>query len=112
MFPMNGNPRISKGPGGTAARHIQTRRSGALLGALVAALTGLCPLALVLATADCGGRAAATSCEYAARDYPLGASFTAVDGCNRCTCSADGVACTEIACAPGQPDGGGCTYNG
>jgi len=39
--------------------------------------------------------------------YPPGATFTAPDGCNTCTCGEDGaVACTEMACVEGCDYGG------
>jgi hypothetical protein len=31
-----------------------------------------------------------------------GASAKAIDGCNTCTCTEDGIACTEIACNAGE----------
>ena len=46
-------------------------------------------------------------CDYNGVHYAAGASFQASDGCNKCTCSADGsVACTEIACPAGATCGG------
>jgi eight-cysteine-cluster-containing protein len=41
--------------------------------------------------------------------YNVGDSFPSPDGCNSCTCTAQGIACTARACAPG---GGTCTLNG
>jgi hypothetical protein len=39
------------------------------------------------------------SCTYDGQVYPVGASFPSTDGCNTCTCSADGtVGCTDKAC--------------
>src|SRR4051812_28969368 len=58
------------------------------------------------------------------RTFAPGDHFSAIDGCNACTCSEGNlIACTEIACADGGPqqiDGGsgsleagpGCTYDG
>jgi len=40
-----------------------------------------------------------TSCTYEGNVVAIGATFPAVDGCNTCTCSADGaVACTGNSC--------------
>lgn len=39
--------------------------------------------------------------------YEVGDTFKAPDGCNDCTCTAEGIACTKKACtSPGNP---GCT---
>jgi pacifastin inhibitor LCMII len=44
-------------------------------------------------------------CVYDGMTYEIGDSFPADDGCNTCSCDADGsVACTEMAC--------GCDYAG
>jgi hypothetical protein len=32
--------------------------------------------------------------------YKVGDSFPSTDGCNQCSCTAQGIACTEKACAP------------
>jgi hypothetical protein len=40
-------------------------------------------------------------CGYCAPDcggHELGESWPAEDGCNTCTCTEEGVACTELAC--------------
>lgn len=37
-------------------------------------------------------------CDYDGHHYALGASFPANDGCNGCSCTANGVACTVMAC--------------
>lgn len=37
-------------------------------------------------------------CRYAGRTYGLHATFTSSDGCNTCTCTEHGVACTDRAC--------------
>ncbi len=40
-----------------------------------------------------------TVCPYGGKTYTIGASFPSTDGCNTCTCSANGaVACTLMAC--------------
>lgn len=41
--------------------------------------------------------------------YSIGQTFKSLDGCNDCSCTAQGITCTEKACAPG---GGGCGYLG
>lgn len=43
------------------------------------------------------------------RECALGQRCPAPDGCNTCTCTTQGLACTEIACVDGGPprDGGG-----
>lgn len=41
-----------------------------------------------------------------ANAYQVGAQFTSPDGCNTCTCTAQGIACTERACS--SPPSGGC----
>jgi hypothetical protein len=41
---------------------------------------------------------------YGGRTYVVGESFPATDGCNSCSCTAQGVACTALACVP--TDGG------
>lgn len=43
--------------------------------------------------------------------YNLGDTFKSPDGCNDCSCSAQGILCTLRACAP-APGGGTCSYNG
>lgn len=40
--------------------------------------------------------------------YAIGDTFKSQDDCNDCSCTAQGIACTERACAP-APGGGGCT---
>ena len=60
-------------------------------------------LAVLLALlAGCGDDGGAQRCEYRGMTYALGESFPAGDGCNACTCTADGASCTERAC----PDAG------
>lgn len=38
-------------------------------------------------------------CVYGGTRYDIGARFSSTDGCNTCACTANGAACTEIACA-------------
>jgi hypothetical protein len=40
--------------------------------------------------------------------FKLGDTFKSPDGCNDCSCTAQGIACTLRACAP-APGGGACT---
>ena len=40
--------------------------------------------------------------------YALGDSFKSQDGCNDCSCTAQGITCTLRACAP-APGGGACS---
>ncbi|HEX5064186.1 MAG TPA: hypothetical protein VFV99_32655 [Kofleriaceae bacterium] len=50
---------------------------------------------------DDGGSGAV--CSYNGHDYSIGDVFPSGDGCNSCSCTASGVACTARACAD---DGG------
>lgn len=45
-----------------------------------------------------------------ATTYKVGDTFKSPDGCNDCSCSAQGIMCTQRACAPAG--GGSCTYGG
>ena len=47
------------------------------------------------------------ACRYGARELAIGERIPDVDGCNTCSCSASGLACTELACAPS-----GCMVDG
>lgn len=38
------------------------------------------------------------ACEYDGVSYEVGDSFPSNDGCNTCSCTEQGVACTEMAC--------------
>lgn len=40
----------------------------------------------------------ASGCEYGGKRYPVGASFPDSAGCNQCTCTEQGVACTKRVC--------------
>ena len=43
-------------------------------------------------------------CVYGPGEYAAGESFPALDGCNTCTCEADGaVSCTDFPCGPDAP---------
>lgn len=50
----------------------------------------------------------AGACTYGGKSYAEGANFPSSDGCNTCSCSGGGVACTRRACfpdaGPAQPD--------
>jgi hypothetical protein len=59
---------------------------------------------LCLAGAGCSSSSPSAACSYGGKSYAAGQSFPSADGCNSCSCSANGgVACTERACLP---DGG------
>ena len=40
------------------------------------------------------------SCAYAGTNHPIGTKFPSTDGCNNCTCTVSGIACTDAACPP------------
>jgi hypothetical protein len=55
------------------------------------------------------GAGAKDGCSYAGETYPPGTSFPSEDGCNTCSCMANGtVACTARACAEGGAPGMSC----
>ncbi|MCA9679126.1 MAG: hypothetical protein KC464_29120, partial [Myxococcales bacterium] len=56
-------------------------------------------IGVMAVVAGCGGDDGGAPCSYGGRTYPVGAVFPAGDGCNSCSCTASGVACTELACA-------------
>jgi hypothetical protein len=60
------------------------------------------------AVSTSGGGAIATPSPSAT--YKVGDTFKSPDGCNECSCTAQGIACTLRACAPAA--GGACTYGG
>ena len=45
-------------------------------------------------------------------EYKVGDTFPSLDGCNTCSCTAEGILCTERACAPADGGSGSCTYGG
>ncbi len=47
-----------------------------------------------------GGDAAAKTCTVDGVTHDVGSSFPSSDGCNTCSCTTGGVACTLRACAP------------
>lgn len=54
---------------------------------------------LLVLLAACGDDGGSTACTYNGHGYTLGDVFPTGDGCNSCSCSTSGVACTELACA-------------
>lgn len=46
-----------------------------------------------------------------AGEYKVGDSFKSLDACNDCTCTEQGIVCTERACAPVDGGGAGCAFN-
>lgn len=53
-----------------------------------------------------GAEVCQPGCDYDGVHYDIGETFPAGDGCNTCTCTANGVpACTKIACPVGEPCG-------
>ena len=44
--------------------------------------------------------------------YKVGDTFPSLDGCNSCACTAQGIACTQLACAPADGGTGTCAYGG
>jgi hypothetical protein len=57
---------------------------------------------------DAGTDIAMPRCQYNGTLYFLNETFSSADGCNTCSCTASGVACTDKACFDGGPsfDGG------
>ncbi len=50
---------------------------------------------------DAGGTCYPIVCKYNGKGYIAGEGFPATDGCNKCSCRADGnVLCTKMACPP------------
>lgn len=47
-----------------------------------------------------GSAGTSGDCSHDGKTYALGEQFASSDGCNSCTCSEAGVACTERACLP------------
>jgi hypothetical protein len=66
-----------------------------------------------LGNAGTAGGSSTSGCDVSGTHYAIGARFPAPDGCNTCTCSAGGGACTERACAPtcGGLTGAACPPN-
>jgi hypothetical protein len=64
---------------------------------------GLFVLMLAGASLGAGCSGSAGTCSYGGKAYEHGKSFPADDGCNTCSCTATGVACTLRAC---QSDAG------
>lgn len=53
---------------------------------------------------DGGAKDGGAACSYNGKTYALGASFTCSDGCNTCTCTANGIAGTAKACVDASAD--------
>ncbi len=64
------------------------------------------------------GGSTGQTCTYSGTTYTVGASFKSPDGCNGCSCTPYGVACTAMVCGAGGATGVGgssgetCSYNG
>ena len=79
--------------------------SSARIGVALLALASI-GLAEPLMSCRSGG-----TCDYAGHTYDDGATFLCPDGCNQCTCGADGtIVSTKKKCATGAV--AGCEYNG
>jgi len=52
----------------------------------------------------CGDDSGGGACTYDGHSYALGDTFPKGDGCNSCTCTTSGVACTKQACADAGVD--------
>lgn len=57
------------------------------------------------ATPGGGGNGGSGTCSYDGHMYKVGESFKDTDGCNTCSCTEMGVACTLIACVGSCKDG-------
>ena len=58
----------------------------------------------------CSDKSEDITCDVNGEIYAVGESYDAADGCNTCTCMADGeggasVGCTEMGCAEPEPTG-------
>jgi hypothetical protein len=59
-----------------------------------------------------GECAAGGGCSYGGSSYAAGETFASSDGCNKCTCQADGsVVCTDLGCSGGGNVCGGLNGN-
>jgi hypothetical protein len=60
-----------------------------------------------VSVASDGECSATKGCVYGGSSHAAGETFPSSDGCNKCTCQADGnVVCTDIACSGGSVCGG------
>jgi hypothetical protein len=75
------------------------RRNHGIAPRSVAALVGSGLMALLFA-----GCPPDDDCQYAGKSHRVGDHFPSTDGCNQCSCTAQGVACTLIACVPSPSD--------
>lgn len=63
---------------------------------------------VLLGAAACSDDDPAPKCATANQVYSAGATFAAGDGCNTCTCNADGsITCTEEVCVACEHEGQG-----
>jgi len=75
-------------------------------------------MACAVGGASGAGGSPGQTCSYNGVNYALGASFKSTDGCNSCSCTASGVACTLVYCGVGGASAAGgssgvtCSYNG
>jgi hypothetical protein len=58
------------------------------------------------------GTSASSSTASSTSSYSVGDTFKSPDGCNDCSCTAQGIVCTLRACATPPPSTGTCTYDG
>ena len=66
--------------------------------------TGNAVLGVILLLGLVGCESLSGTCTYGERTFALGDRFDADDGCNTCSCEAEGgVACTEMGCLPKGP---------
>ena len=66
-----------------------------VLGAIVLALLAYMMIGSIFSSFD---SATVSECKVDGKTYAVGAGFKASDGCNTCSCTAKGVACTLMAC--------------
>ncbi|EYF03285.1 hypothetical protein [Chondromyces apiculatus] len=67
------------------------------------ALVTLAPAVLtgcIIVSSDGSSNDDGAPCSMEGQGYNVGDSFPSDDGCNTCTCTESGIACTEAACAP------------
>lgn len=84
-----------KVPVGTAEEQLQTRSNGSPTGD-----------GTTCAWEDPNTSVSSEGGETVKTVYQVGDKFKALDGCNDCTCTDEGITCTEIACDPNSMDPG------
>ena len=57
-------------------------------------------LGTALLASSCDRMSLRDSCSYGGRSHAVGETFASTDGCNACSCTSQGVACTTRACLP------------